>query len=209
MGGVFNHINSNLYHYGANNPVRYIDPTGRNSEDDLAAELGNTTKSKGVDLNLFSSNNEDDLVDTDQNGNKIYMHDVANKACRYNALFYVSAHGGRGIVSAWNINGNNGKSYLSPKELAELIMKNANYRGQPVVLWICNCGKDPLNKIHDWDCYAKQLAEILKTTVIASQEFVSYKSSEHTIIRPNGRELIYRIYNVYPGKEFTFRGEKK
>ncbi|WP_340138458.1 hypothetical protein [Treponema zioleckii] len=28
MGGVFNHINLNCYHYAGNNPVRYVDPTG-------------------------------------------------------------------------------------------------------------------------------------------------------------------------------------
>lgn len=32
MGGVFNHINSNLYHYAGNNPVKYTDPDGRVGE---------------------------------------------------------------------------------------------------------------------------------------------------------------------------------
>ncbi|WP_276778815.1 toxin TcdB middle/N-terminal domain-containing protein [Treponema succinifaciens] len=32
MGGVFNHINGNLYHYAGNNPVKYTDPDGRMAE---------------------------------------------------------------------------------------------------------------------------------------------------------------------------------
>ena len=38
MGGVFRYANLAVYHYGGNNPVRYVDPDGREiiSLDDSA-----------------------------------------------------------------------------------------------------------------------------------------------------------------------------
>jgi hypothetical protein len=33
MGGVFNYVNMNVYHYSANNPIKYVDPNGEWGEN--------------------------------------------------------------------------------------------------------------------------------------------------------------------------------
>jgi RHS repeat-associated protein len=33
MGGIFNLVNLHVYHYAGNNPVKYVDPDGRESEN--------------------------------------------------------------------------------------------------------------------------------------------------------------------------------
>ena len=50
MGGIFNHINSNLYHYAGNNPVKYVDPDGN------ALETGWDAFNAALDLSSFAAN---------------------------------------------------------------------------------------------------------------------------------------------------------
>ena len=45
MGGVYNTVNLQLYHYAENNPVKYVDPTGMwidNDDGTYTAEKGDT-----------------------------------------------------------------------------------------------------------------------------------------------------------------------
>ena len=58
-GGVFNPVNFNLYHYGGNNPVRYVDPNGRTTRDDYAYQLrtqGKKAQAESMEKKAASDN---------------------------------------------------------------------------------------------------------------------------------------------------------
>ena len=38
QGGVYNYVKLHVYHYAGNNPVKYVDPTGRDHEIELQGQ---------------------------------------------------------------------------------------------------------------------------------------------------------------------------
>jgi RHS repeat-associated protein len=54
LGGVFNYVNLHVYHYAGNNPVKYVDPTGREFEDEHINSITHRTDD-AIDFDLLNT----------------------------------------------------------------------------------------------------------------------------------------------------------
>jgi len=128
MGGVYNTVNLHVYHYAANNPVKYVDPTGRTSKnhrigsgDDLKFDrfglkiLFHYLFGGGKDLNISNKNwsnymRKNELLSSQINNalmDIVYSQDSGTNNIDFSIQIHVEIENGESIIGYQYLHGSN------------------------------------------------------------------------------------------------------
>jgi len=80
MGGLFNTVNLNLYHYAGNNPIKYTDPNGL---DYRTGPTGASVKSSSDYYGITGNLTIDSIALTDSSGKIIHTFSNDESIKRY------------------------------------------------------------------------------------------------------------------------------
>jgi RHS repeat-associated protein len=152
QGGVFNYVNLHVYHYAGNNPVKYVDPDGRNDEPKVSGleDALRIMGERNIEINLYPPN---DLEDP--------LYGLVRTVPHPPGTFVVAGHGNPYLISD-DRNGSDQYMDMFPTELADMIRKHIKYNPRDtIVLLSCQAGGDPDPSITKDHSFAQMLANAL------------------------------------------------
>jgi hypothetical protein len=200
MGGVFNYVNLHVYHYGANNPIMYVDPNGEAdvvfyqiNPDGFEDQANNSGyfNSSSEDVIMIGVSSADQFISAWNNLDDSDIDDI-----------YLFLHGGEGFIR-FGSGENRTFLRLTDNDFDKLENKNVNGK---VYLFSCSGGKGSEGNNVAW-----KLVELTSTSVRATDNKVSFSmlfGKYQARIGGGIRAFLFGSWaDYYNEKKYVFFGE--